>query len=120
MFLDPRSLFMLVLLVGVTGWVIKGLMLTRHRLKTEGESGKRMEEMDERLRQLEAATTSLLVDVTSMREKQRFMAKLQATNDQPPPPRVISTSSVSHESVESGVSPMLTQSIPIIPWVRNG
>ena len=109
---------MLVLLVGVTGWVLKGLMLTRHRLKTEGDSGRKLEEMEERLRKLEAATTSILVDVSSMREKQRFMTRLQATSDQPP--RVISTSSVSQESVESGVSPMLTQSIPIIPRARNG
>ena len=112
MFLDPRTLFMLVLLVGVTGWVIKGLMLTRHRLKGDGETGRKMEEMEERLRKIEAATTSLLVDVSSMREKQRFMTKLQATGDQPP--RALSTSSVSHESMESGVSPMVTQSIPII------
>ena len=102
---------MLAVLIGVTAWAIKGLMLARHRLKSESESVKRMEEMEERLRKIEAATTSLLVDVSSMREKQRFMAKLQATGDQPP--RAITTSSVSQESIESGVSPMLTQNIPI-------
>ena len=112
MFFDPRTLFMLVVLVGVTGWVLKGLILARHRLTSESESGKRMEEMEERLRKIEAATTSLLVDVSSMREKQRFMAKLQATSDQAP--KALSTSSVSQESVESGVSPMLTQSIPVV------
>jgi hypothetical protein len=111
MFFDPRSLFMLVLLVGVTGWVMKGLILARHRVKSESESTKRMEEMEERLRKIEAATTSLLVDVSSMREKQRFMAKLQATSDQAP--KALTTSSVSQESIESGVSPMLTQNIPI-------
>jgi hypothetical protein len=111
MFFDPRSLFTLVLLVGVTGWVMKGLILARHRVKSESESTKRMEEMEERLRKIEAATTSLLVDVSSMREKQRFMAKLQATSDQAP--KALTTSSVSQESIESGVSPMLTQNIPI-------
>ena len=103
---------MLAVLIGVTAWAIKGLMFARHRLKTENESVKRMEDMEERLRKIEAATTSLLVDVSSMREKQRFMAKLQATSDQAP--KALTTSSVSQESVESGVSPMLTQSIPVV------
>src|SRR5688500_13978967 len=75
MFLDPRALFMLVVLVGVTGWVLKGLMVTWHRLNKGGEtSSSKFDDMENRLRKIEAATTSLLVDVTSIREKQRFMA----------------------------------------------
>lgn len=113
MFLDPRALFMLVVLVGVTGWVIKGLMLTRHRLdKGDGSNGDKITEMEDRLRKVEAATSSLLVDVTSIREKQRFMAKLQAgaplRESTPVEPRG-----------EADISPMVTQSIPIIPRGRS-
>lgn len=108
---DPRALFMLAVLVGVTGWVLKGLMMTWHRLNRDaGPQSKKFDEMEERLRKIEAATSSLLVDVGNMREKQRFMAKLQAgSNEQ----RAIAAAAES--SGDSGVSPMLTQSIPIIP-----
>ena len=112
MFLDPRALFMLVVLVGVTGWVCKGLMLTWHRLNKEQGAASKLAEMEERLRKVETATTSILVDVTSMREKQRFMAKLQAgaalRETVPAEPRG-----------ENDISPLVTQSIPIIPRARS-
>ena len=106
---------MLVVLVGVTGWVLKGLMVTWHRLNKGGEtSPTKLDDMENRLRKIEAATTSLLVDVTSIREKQRFMAKLQAGSDaRPAAPAAASPS-------EENVSPMLTQSIPIMPRAGRG
>ena len=109
MFFDPRELLMLAVLIGVTGWVLKGLMLTWHRVQKSGEpQSKKFEEMEERLRKIEAATSSLLVDVSTMREKQRFMAKLQATGAEQ---RAIAA----ERSGDTGISPMDTQSIPIIP-----
>jgi hypothetical protein len=106
------SILMLAVLVGVTGYVVKNVLSSLYRIRNgEGSTGK-VAELEERVRKLETATTSLLVDVTSMREKERFMAKLQAGSaprEAPPaPPRS-----------ESDISPMLTQSIPVIPRVRN-
>ena len=112
MFLNPAALLMLVVLVGVTGWVCKSLLISWHRLNKEDGKSSRLDEMEERLRKVESATTSILVDVTSMREKQRFMAKLQA-------------GSPSRETVpaaprgENDISPLDTQSIPIIPRARS-
>ncbi len=69
----------------------------------------RMGEMEERMRKIEVATSSLLVDMTGMREKQRFMARLgessAARQAQPAPP----------PSDSAELSPMMTQNIPIIP-----
>lgn len=105
---------MLVVLVGVTGWVLKGLMVTWHRLNKGPEaSSSKLDEMEERLRKIEGATTSLLVDVTSIREKQRFMAKLQSGSEvRAPSPPTISSS-------EGDISPMVIQSIPIMPRAGN-
>lgn len=106
---DPRAIFMLAVLVGVSGWVLRGLMVTWHRLNRDSSgSSDKLAEMDERLRKIESATTSLLVDVTSIREKQRFMAKLQSGSEVRETPKA-------EARVEGGVSPMMTQSIPIIP-----
>jgi hypothetical protein len=111
MFFDPRELLMLAVLIGVTGWVLKGLMITWHRVHRSGEpQSRKFEEMEERLRKIEAATSSLLVDVSAMREKQRFMAKLQATGAEQ---RAIAAAA--ERSSDTGISPMDTQSIPIIP-----
>jgi len=113
MFFDPGALLMLAVLVGVTGWVLRGLMTTWHRVQKGGEpQSRKFEEMEERLRKIEAATSSLLVDVSSMREKQRFMAKLQATGTEQ---RALAASV--ERTGEAGMSPMDTQSIPIIPRV---
>ncbi len=110
MFLDPRALFMLVLLVGVTGWVLKGLMVTWHRLnKADKPSTDVLNGMEDRLRNVEAATSSLLVDVTGLREKQRFMAKLQSGAE------VSAPVARSAGAAESDISPLSTQNIPIIP-----
>lgn len=110
MFLDPRALFMLVLLVGVTGWVLKGLMVAWHRLRTgDRAAGPQLGDVESRLRNVEEATTSLLMDVTNLREKQRFMTRLQAASASVEP-----TSLAQHAS-GSDVSPMSTQSIPVMP-----
>jgi len=114
MFLDPRALFMLVILVAVTGYVARGLMVSWYKLKRgEKPAGNSLNEMEERLRKVETATSSLLVDVSSMREKQRFMARLEAGVA----PR--ETPAKAEPRREGELSPMVTQSIPIIPRVGS-
>ena len=113
MFLDPRALFMLVVLVGVTGYVVKNVILAVYRLNTGNQvrgEGDRIAEMEERLRKIESATSSLLVDISSIKEKQRFMARLQSGA---PLRETLAT----EKRPEGDVSPMVTQSIPIIPRV---
>ena len=115
MFFDPRALFMLVVLVGVTGYVVKNVLLAMYRLNKGDQprgSGDRMAEMEERIRKIETATSSLLVDVSSMREKQRFMARLQSGA----PPR---EAPPAERRNEGDTSPMVTQSIPIMPRVGS-
>ena len=113
MFFDPRALFMLAVLVAVTGFVVKNVIFSVYRLK-QGEQqrggNEKMAEMDERLRNIEAATSSLLVDISSIKEKQRFMARLQSGA----PPK-----EEPERRSESDTSPMVTQSIPIIPRVGS-
>lgn len=104
---------MLVVLVGVTGYVIKNVIFAVYRLNQGNESrgnNDRMAEMEERLRKIEAATSSLLVDVSSIKEKQRFMARLQSGAAPKETPAM-------EKRPEGDVSPMVTQSIPIIPRV---
>lgn len=108
MFIDPRAVLMLVVLVGVTGLVLKSLMMTWHRISRERRSGDVFGEMEERLRKVEAATSSLLVDVSGMREKQRFMARLQAGADSRDNAASI------HRHSDSQASPLDTQNIPIV------
>lgn len=101
---------MLVVLVAVTGFVGKNLMMAFYRLN-KGERSARSDgiaEMEERLRKIETATSSLLVDVSSMKEKQRFMARLQSGSA----PREVQAA---ERSGEGDISPMKTQSVPIIP-----
>jgi hypothetical protein len=110
MVLDPRALFMLVLLVGVTGWVLKGLMVTWHRLRKGDKAAvPQLGDMETRLRNVEEATTSLLIDVSSLREKQRFMTRLQAASAS------LETTSAAEHTGRSDISPMSTQSIPVMP-----
>ena len=115
MFFDPRALFMLAVLVAVTGYVVKNVIFAVHRLnhgdQPRGGTNK-MAEMEERLRNIEAATSSLLVDISSIKEKQRFMARLQSGA---PPKEAQAT----EKRAEGDVSPMVTQSIPIIPRVGS-
>ncbi|HUQ48934.1 MAG TPA: hypothetical protein VM053_11940 [Gemmatimonadaceae bacterium] len=112
---DPRALFMLAVLVAVTGFVVKNVIVAMHRLK-QGEQSRAgtngMAEMDERLRNIESATSSLLVDISSIKEKQRFMARLQSGAGPKETP-------ATQRSAEGDVSPMVTQSVPIIPRVGN-
>ncbi len=108
---DPRALLMLVVLVAVTGYVVKGLMVSWYKLQRgDKPAGNSLNEMEERLRKVEAATSSLLVDVHSMREKDRFMARLQAG---------VPGAGATPPAVEPGTkgepSPMVIQSMPAIP-----
>jgi hypothetical protein len=112
MYLDPRGLFMLVVLVGVTGWVIRGLMSSWHRIQNHSTTGANLEDMEERLRKVESTTTSILLEVQTIREKERFMAKLQASATT----REISSKIGS--TSESDVSPLVTQNIPVIPRAK--
>lgn len=110
---EPQSLFMMTILVAVTGYVTKGVIIAWRRLDRDSKPpADRMGEMEERLRKIEVATSSLLVDMTGMREKQRFMARLgEAPGIRPPP---------SSETAPAGteLSPMMTQNVPVTP--RSG
>jgi hypothetical protein len=112
--LDPRALFMLAVVIAVSGYVARGLMASWYKLN-RGEKpaapGDSMAEMAERLRKVEAATSSLLVDVHSMREKERFMARLQATAAPAPSASPL----IAESSKDSSPSPMVIQSMPAIP-----
>ena len=114
MFIDPRAVFMLVVLVAVTGFVAKGLMVSWYNLRRgeKSQNGDSLSEMAERLRKVEAATSSLLVDVHSMREKERFMTRLQA--GAAPAPRE-APAALAEGTRDSGPSPMVIQSMPAIP-----
>jgi hypothetical protein len=102
---DPRVIVFLIVLVAVTGWVARGLMASWYKLSREDKPAGITPDIEERLRKIEAATSGLIMDVAAMREKERFMAKLQASS----PPR--------ETQQESELSPMMTQSIPVIPRV---
>jgi|SRR5687767_3570633 len=113
--MDPRALFFLAVLVGVTGLVLRSLMVTWHRLnKGDSKTTANSADVEERLRKLEAATTSIIVDMSSMNEKHRFMARLQAGIEARE--RAAKAEPV---TTDSDVSPMVTQSIPIIPRARS-
>ena len=115
MFFDPRELFFLAVLVGVTGWVLRGLMVTWHRLyRSDPKTTASSADIEERLRKLEAATTSIIVDMSSMNEKHRFMARLQAGIDARE-----RAAKADAAITESDISPMSTQSIPIMPRARS-
>jgi hypothetical protein len=109
MFFDPRALFFLAVLIGVTGWVARGLMVTWHNLRRGKASGSdMMKDMEERLRKVEAATSGLITDMSVMREKERFMARLKASATTHEP--------TAAETMRTGeVSPMVRQSVPVIP-----
>lgn len=101
---------MLAVVIGVSGYVLRGLMVTWHRLNHEEKPRSAGgQEMEERLRKLEAATSSLLVDVHGMREKERFMARLQAGAGPKENP------AKSEQRREGELSPLVTQNIPVIP-----
>ena len=110
MFLDPRAIFFLIVLVAVTGWVGRGLMASWYKLRREDKSAANMGDIEERLRRIEAATSGLITDVTAMREKDRFMARLQASSS----PRETQAMQATRDAE---LSPMVTQNIPVIPRV---
>lgn len=105
---------MLVVLVAVTGFVCKNILMALYRVNKGDQSARKagMAEMEDRLRKIEAATSSLLVDVSSMKEKQRFTARLQSGSA----PREVPAAET---SADGDISPMKTQSIPIIPRVSS-
>lgn len=110
MFFESRALFMLVVLVAVTGYIAKNLMAAWFRLsKGDEPKGDRVVDLEERLRKIEAATSSLLVDVSSMKEKQRFMTRLQAGAAPAP----------AEKRKEGELDPMSTQSVPAIPRIGS-
>ena len=112
MFFDPRAVFLMILLVAVSGWVARGLMTSWFKLSREGSAGSSLSDMDERLKRIEAATSGLITEVASIREKDRFMARLQAsavTRESPSRP----------ETKEGEASPFVTQNIPVIPRVSR-
>jgi hypothetical protein len=114
MFFDPRALFMLVVLVGVTGYVVKNVLLAMYRLnKGDQPKGDRVVDLEERLRKIEAATSSLLVEMSSMKEKQRFMTRLQAGAAPSAPLAAVERRN------EGELDPMSTQSVPAIPRVGS-
>jgi hypothetical protein len=114
MFFDPRALFMLVVLVGVTGYVVKNVLLAVYRLnKGDQPKADRVVDLEERLRKIEAATSSLLVDMSSMKEKQRFMTRLQAGA------AAGATPAPAEKRAEGELDPMSTQSVPAIPRVGS-
>lgn len=109
MYLDPRAVFMLVVLVGVTGWVAKGLMVSFFRLVRDNKSSSSYADLDERLKKIEAATSGLIMDVAAIHEKERFMARLQAS-------AAVKESQIKSETPKDGeLSPLVTQSIPVLP-----
>ena len=112
MFMDPRAVLMLIILVGVTGWVARGLMASWYKLRHEEKSAPKPD-IEERLRKIEEATSSLIAEVTAIREKERFMARLQAS--------AVSreTQQARQEMAEGDLSPLRTQAIPVIPRISR-
>jgi hypothetical protein len=112
MFLDPREIFLLIVLVAVTGWVGRGLMVSWYKLRREEKSSSIASDLDERLRKIESAVSGVITDVSAMREKERFMARLQAASSR-------ETQSRQETPKEGDMSPLVTQSIPVIPRARR-
>lgn len=112
MFLDPRAILLLIVLVAVSGWVARGLMASWSKLRREDSSVSNLSDIDERLKKIEAATSGLILDVASIREKDRFMARLQAS-------AVTRESHPREESKDGESSPFVTQNIPVIPRVSR-
>ena len=108
MFFDPRAILLLIILVAVSGWVARGLMSSFSKLRREDGTSSTLSSIEERLKRVEEATGGLITDVTAIREKERFMAKLQASAS-------TRESQSRHETKEGEPSPFVTQNIPVIP-----
>ncbi len=103
----------MIVLVAVTGWVGRGLLVSWYKLRREESSATDLGALDERLRRIEAAVSGVISDVSVMREKERFMARLQSG-------AASREAQSRQESTKEGdISPMSTQSIPVIPRVRR-
>ena len=110
MFFDARAIVLMIVLVAVSGWVARGLMSSFFKLRREDGTSASLSSIEERLKRIEDATSGLIMDVTAMRVKERFMAKLQASaSTRESQPR--------HETKEGEPSPFVTQNIPVIPRV---
>jgi len=112
MFFDPRAIALLIILVAVSGWVARGLMASWFKLRRDDSSVSSLSSIEERMKRIEEATSGLISDVTAMREKERFMAKLQASAS-------THEAQAKHASREGEPSPFVTQNIPVIPRVRS-
>lgn len=112
MFFDPRAIVLLIILVAVSGWVARGLMSSFFKLRRDDGTSSSLSSIDERLKRIEEATSGLIMDVTAMREKERFMAKLQASAS-------TRESQARHETKDGEPSPFVTQNIPVIPRVSR-
>jgi hypothetical protein len=111
MFFDPRAVVLLIVLVAVSGWVARGLMASFFKLRREDGTSSSLASIEDRLKRIEEATSGLIMDVTAMREKERFMAKLQASASTHQAQR--------HETKDGEPSPFVTQNIPVIPRVSR-
>ena len=112
MYLDPPRILMMILLVAVSGWVARGLMASFFKLRRDDGNAASLTNIEERLKRIEEATSGLIMDVTAMREKERFMAKLQASAS-------TRESQSRYEAKEGEPSPFVTQNIPVIPRVSR-
>ena len=72
MFFDPRAMVLMIILVAVSGWVARGLMSSFFKLRREDGASASLTNIEERLKRIEEATSGLIMDVTAMREKERF------------------------------------------------
>ena len=111
MHLDPGALLMLAVVIAVSGWVARGLMASWSKLHRDEKSSGNSVELEERLRRIEEAMSGVIMDVTTIKEKERFMARLQAS--------AASREAQAKEMKESEMSPLMTQSIPVIPRVSR-
>jgi hypothetical protein len=110
MFFDPRAIALLIILVAVTGWVARGLMASWYKLRRDDSSVSSLSSIEERMKRIEEATSGLIMDVTAIREKERFMARLQASAS--------TRETHSRQDTKDGdPSPFVTQNIPVIPRV---
>ncbi|HEX6575853.1 MAG TPA: hypothetical protein VF042_12865 [Gemmatimonadaceae bacterium] len=110
MFFDPRSLFLLIIFVGVTGWIVRGVMGSLYKLRREEKPSPGAGDIEERLRRIEASLSGVITDVAAIREKERFMARLQASRE---------LQSKQEATREGDISPLVTQNIPVMPRVSR-
>lgn len=99
--------FLAIILVAVTGVLARWLLVTWLDSRRDSRPAGVPVDLEERLRKIEAATSGLIMDMSAMREKERFMTRLKAGADS----RDDSTRPTTSDAGEP--SPMATQNIPI-------